>query len=184
MNISFSIDGDLIRAACECTASRREAIGSRCGLAYVCFNANTVVTTDSYVLFEACGVTGEHLPKFLLLEPSLFAKVRATDTVHIYGETDTPNGLTIEVEPRKGAKTIQLASAEEVPFPQSYKDLLKVSKVPTETWAFRGELMEKAMKASSKLRDRGIWKMTLQGPKPLVMSNDYCKLLIANAKEV
>ena len=66
--VSFTIDADLVKAACECVASKRECIGYRAGLGCICFNGDKVIATDSYILFEGCGATGENLPKWLLLE--------------------------------------------------------------------------------------------------------------------
>lgn len=180
--VSFTIDADLVKAACECVASKRESVGHRAGLGCICFNGKEVIATDSYILFEGHGATGENLPEWLLLDPAIFSKARNTDKVTIEGEPDT---LTITIEPRKGAKTVLLAKAEEKPFPRSYANLLDLKCEYTETWAFTPELMQKAMKASSKLRDRGIMKAFMHGTdKPLILVNDNCRFLIMNAKEV
>lgn len=180
--VSFSIDADLVKAACECVAGKRISVGSRAGLGCICFNGKDVIATDSYVLFEGCGAAGESLPDWLLLNPAIFSKARNTDKVTIEGE---PDALTVTIEPRSGAKTVLLTKAEEKPFPRGYTNLLYLKREPTETWTFTPELMQKAMKAASKLRDRGIMKIYMHGAdKPLILANDFCRFLIMNAKEV
>lgn len=180
--VSFSIDADLVKAACECVAGKREQVGGRAGLGCVCFNGKEVIATDSFILFEGHGAVGESLPEWLLLDPAVFSKARSTDKVTIEGE---PDALTVTIEPRKGAKTVLLAKRESKFFPMSYEQLLKLERKPTETWCFTPELMQKAMKAASKLRDRGIMKAYMHGTdKPLILVNDSCRFLIMNAKEV
>lgn len=181
--VSFTIDADLVKAACECVASKRECVGYRAGLGCICFHGKEVIATDSYILFEGHGATGENLPKWLLLDPAIFSKARSTDKVTIEGE---PDALTVTIEPRKGAKTVLLTKTESKPFPTSYEQMFHdLKRKPIETWCFTPELMQKAMKAASKLRDRGIMKAYMHGTdKPVILVNDNCRFLIMNAKEV
>lgn len=181
--VSFTIDADLVKAACECVAGKRKSVGRRVGLCCICFNGKNVIATDSYILFEGHGAVGESLPEWLLLDPAIFSKARSTDKVTIEGE---PDALTVTIEPRKGAKTVLLTKCESRYFPISYEQMFhNLKRKPIETWVFTPELMQKAMKAASKLRDRGTMKAYMHGTdKPLILANDFCRFLIMNAKEV